>query len=308
MGKCFRSADVNQALLLPPSLHDWLPEKHLARFLVDVVDALDLGAIYDSYEEKDGRGQAAYDPAMRVRLLLYGYCTGSYSSRKIQAETYEDVGFRYLGLGEIGLVDEIAAGKAGAGERELGEQPRPVGRARRPKARKRPAVELPTVDRGVVAGDVAHAAFGEQVVAALHLGHGPGERVGGPFRVDHDLGEQVGKAVVMAELYSFRVDEDEADLVGGGSHQDRGDHRVDARRLAGSGGPCDQQVWHLGEVHHHGAAGDVPAERDLERMCRSLGLDRLQHAAESDELPVTVGHLDTHRRPAWDRGEDPHIR
>jgi hypothetical protein len=48
----FRSADVNQALLLPPSPHDWLPEKYLARFLVDVVDALDLGAIYDSYEEK----------------------------------------------------------------------------------------------------------------------------------------------------------------------------------------------------------------------------------------------------------------
>jgi transposase len=100
MGKCFRSADVNQALLLPPSLHDWLPEKHLARFLVDVVDALDLGAIYDSYEEKDGRGQAAYDPAMMVRVLLYGYCTGSYSSRKIQAKTYEDVAFRYLAVDE----------------------------------------------------------------------------------------------------------------------------------------------------------------------------------------------------------------
>jgi transposase len=100
MGKCFRSADVNQALLLPPSLHDWLPEKHLARFLVDVVDALDLGAIYDSYEEKDGRGQAAYDPAMMVRVLLYGYCSGSYSSRKIQAKTYEDVGFRYLAADE----------------------------------------------------------------------------------------------------------------------------------------------------------------------------------------------------------------
>ena len=100
MGKCFRSADVNQALLLPPSLHDWLPEKHLARFLVDVVDALDLGAVYESYEEKDGRGQAAYDPAMMVRVLLYGYCMGSYSSRKIQAKTYEDVAFRYLAADE----------------------------------------------------------------------------------------------------------------------------------------------------------------------------------------------------------------
>jgi transposase len=100
MGKCFRSADVNQALLLPPSLHDWLPEKHLARFLVDVVDALDIGAIYESYEEKDGRGQAAYEPRMMVRVLLYGYCTGSYSSRKIEAKTYEDIGFRYLAADE----------------------------------------------------------------------------------------------------------------------------------------------------------------------------------------------------------------
>jgi transposase len=100
MGKCFRSDDLNQALLLPPSLHDWLPEKHLARFLVDVVDALDLEAIHASYEEKDGRGQAGYAPAMMVRVLLYGYCTGTYSSRKIQAKTYEDVAFRYLSADE----------------------------------------------------------------------------------------------------------------------------------------------------------------------------------------------------------------
>ena len=86
--------------MLPPSLHDWLPEKHLARFLVDVVDALDLGAIYASYNEKDGRGQAAYVPEMMVRVLLYGYCTGTYSSRKIQAKSYEDVAFRYLSADE----------------------------------------------------------------------------------------------------------------------------------------------------------------------------------------------------------------
>jgi transposase len=100
MGKCFRSDDLDQVLLLPPSLHDWLPEKHLARFLVDVVDALDLSAIYASYNEKDGRGQAAYVPEMMVRVLLYGYCTGTYSSRKIQAKTYEDVAFRYLSADE----------------------------------------------------------------------------------------------------------------------------------------------------------------------------------------------------------------
>ena len=95
MGKCFRPDTLDQILLLPPSLQDWLPEGHLARFLADVVNSLDLGAIYASYEE-DGRGQATYHPAMMVRVLLYGYCTGTYSSRQMQRETYEDVAFRYL--------------------------------------------------------------------------------------------------------------------------------------------------------------------------------------------------------------------
>jgi transposase len=96
MGKSFLPDDVNQSLLFPPSLHDWLPEGHLARFLVDVVSALDLSAIFASYEEKDGRGQSAYAPAMMVRVLLYGYATGVYSSRKLEAKTYDDVAFRYL--------------------------------------------------------------------------------------------------------------------------------------------------------------------------------------------------------------------
>jgi transposase len=96
MGKSFVPDDVNQALLFPPLLHDWLPERHLARFLVDVVEALDLSAIYSSYNEKDGRGMSAYAPAMMVRMLLYGYATGVYSSRKIETRTYEDVAFRYL--------------------------------------------------------------------------------------------------------------------------------------------------------------------------------------------------------------------
>src|ERR1022692_669097 len=96
MGQNFIPDTVNQTLLFPPSLHDWLPEGHLARFLLDVVSALDLSAICTSYAEKDGRGQAAYAPKMMVRLLLYGYARGLYSSRKIQARTFEDVAFRYL--------------------------------------------------------------------------------------------------------------------------------------------------------------------------------------------------------------------
>jgi transposase len=108
MGKSFRSDDLNQGLLLAPSLHDWLPEKHLARFLVDVVETLDLSAIYASYEAGDGRGQAAYAPEMMVRVLLYGYATGTYSSRKIEARTYEDVAFRYLSADQHPDHDTIA--------------------------------------------------------------------------------------------------------------------------------------------------------------------------------------------------------
>jgi transposase len=96
MGQNFFPDTIDQSLFFPPSLHDWLPDGHLARFVVDVVSALDLDAIYASYREKDGRGQAAYPPEMMVRLLLYGYATGVYSSRKIEARTYDDVAFRYL--------------------------------------------------------------------------------------------------------------------------------------------------------------------------------------------------------------------
>ena len=108
MGKSFRSDDLNQALLLPPSLHDWLAEKHLARFLVDVVEMLDLDPIFASYEAKDSRGRAAYAPGMMLRLLLYGYCIGVYSSRKIETRTYEDVAFRYLSADEHPDHDTIA--------------------------------------------------------------------------------------------------------------------------------------------------------------------------------------------------------
>ena len=100
MTKCFVADEIGQSLLMPPSLHDWLPEDHLARFVADLVPTLDLSAFYGSYEEKDGRGQAAYHPVMMVRLLLYGYCTGVVSSRQIQKRTYEDVAFRYLSADE----------------------------------------------------------------------------------------------------------------------------------------------------------------------------------------------------------------
>jgi len=100
MTKAFVSDEINQSLMMPPSLHDWLPENHLARFVADLVPSLDLKAFYESYEQRDGRGMAAYHPVMMVRVLIYGYCIGVVSSRRIEKETYEDVAFRYLSADE----------------------------------------------------------------------------------------------------------------------------------------------------------------------------------------------------------------
>ena len=108
MRKRFRDGNLDQMLLLPVSLHDWLPEGHLARFVAELVETLDLSAIYGKYEEGDGRGLAAYDPRMMVRVLIYGYCRGVASSRRMERATYEDVAFRYLAADEHPDHDTIA--------------------------------------------------------------------------------------------------------------------------------------------------------------------------------------------------------
>jgi len=96
MIKIFRPYSLDQQLLLPPDMRGWLPEGDLALFVSDVVDELDLSAIYAAYESGEGRGQPPYHPAMMVKLLLYGYCIGTASSRKIERATYRDVAFRVL--------------------------------------------------------------------------------------------------------------------------------------------------------------------------------------------------------------------
>jgi transposase len=96
MGKTFRPYDISQLLLLPPDLRQWLPDDHLALYVSDVVEQLDLSAILKPYEEGDARGQPPYHPQMMVKLLLYGYCVGKLSSRKIEQASYDDVGFRVL--------------------------------------------------------------------------------------------------------------------------------------------------------------------------------------------------------------------
>ena len=97
MAKTFRPYEPDQLLLLPPSLADWIPEDHLVRFVSDIVDALDLTAIEDAYDEE--RGYPPYHPRMMVKVLRYGYCTGVYSSRKMARQLDDSVAFRFLAAG-----------------------------------------------------------------------------------------------------------------------------------------------------------------------------------------------------------------
>ncbi len=109
MSKRFRSCDLNQPYLLPPDLQDWLPTTHLARFIGEVCEQLDLSAIYASYERRDGRGMAAYHPLMLTRLLLYAYCVGKPSSRQIEKATHDELAFRYLAADQHPDHDTIAS-------------------------------------------------------------------------------------------------------------------------------------------------------------------------------------------------------
>ena len=94
--KRYRPWTPGQQYLLAPSPRDWLPESDLAYFIIDVVGELDLDQIESRYQAKDPRGTSPYDPRMMVALLLYGYCVGVRSSRKIEAATYRDVAFRVI--------------------------------------------------------------------------------------------------------------------------------------------------------------------------------------------------------------------
>jgi transposase len=98
MAKTYRPYVPEQDLLLPPSLREWLPEDHLAFFVSDLVDRLDLSAILAVYEDEE-RGYPPYHPVMLTKVLVYGYCVGVFSSRKIQRRLVEDVAFRVLAAG-----------------------------------------------------------------------------------------------------------------------------------------------------------------------------------------------------------------
>jgi transposase len=98
MAKGYRTYLPEQDLLLPPSLREWLPENHLVYFVSEVVDQLDLSGMYAVYEQEK-RGQPPYDPRLMTKLLVYGYCTGVFSSRRIQKRMQEDIPFKVLAAG-----------------------------------------------------------------------------------------------------------------------------------------------------------------------------------------------------------------
>jgi transposase len=101
----FVTSDRDTPMLMSPSLQDWLPAKHLARLIVETVEQLDLRAIEDSYA---GRGERAYRPKMLVALLLYGYATGVFSSRKLERSCFESVVFRFIAANTSPDHDTIA--------------------------------------------------------------------------------------------------------------------------------------------------------------------------------------------------------
>jgi transposase len=98
MGKSYRPYLPDQDFLLPPSLREWLPENHLIYFVSDVIDSVDLSAMDAVYGEEQ-RGQPPYDPRMMTKLLVYGYCVGVFSSRRIELRVSEDIAFRVLAAG-----------------------------------------------------------------------------------------------------------------------------------------------------------------------------------------------------------------
>jgi transposase len=101
----FRPIDRDTGFLMPPSVDEWLPERHLARFVVEVIEGLNLRAMSGSYR---GSGSASYHPALLLGILVYGYATGVFSSRKLERATYDSVAFRFIAANEHPDHDTIA--------------------------------------------------------------------------------------------------------------------------------------------------------------------------------------------------------
>ena len=101
----FRPINRDMDFLMPPSVDEWLPQRHLARFVVEVIEGLDLRAMTGSYR---GSGEASYHPRLLLGLIIYGYATGVFSSRNLERATYDLVAFRFIAANEHPDHDTIA--------------------------------------------------------------------------------------------------------------------------------------------------------------------------------------------------------
>ena len=101
----FKEYNRNAYYLLPPSIDEWLPKEHLARFIVEVIEKLDISSIKNSYSHK---GKKAYHPEILLGLLFYGYATGTFSSRKIEEKSHSSIDFRYIAVNQHPDHDTIA--------------------------------------------------------------------------------------------------------------------------------------------------------------------------------------------------------
>ena len=102
----FREIDRQTGFLLPPSIDEWLPEEHLARFVVEIVDGLDLRSMSGRYR---GSGSKSYHPRLLLSVVFYGYATGVFSSRKLERATYDSVAFRFIAANDHPDHDTIAS-------------------------------------------------------------------------------------------------------------------------------------------------------------------------------------------------------
>ena len=161
MPTTYRRYQPDQPLLLPPDLQEWVPPGHLAHHVSDVVDALDLTSFYAPYEG-DGRRNAPYEPSMMVKVLIYAYATGTFSSRAVARKLEEDVAFRMLAAGNFPQHRTVCEFRC----RHLGECHRSRG-GQLPATSHGVRVPMPTsggVQRAVCAGGAGGARDGTGAV------------------------------------------------------------------------------------------------------------------------------------------------
>jgi len=155
----------------------------------------------------------------------------------------------------------------------------------------------------VIAADVAHAELAHGAVASLHFPHRPFQRGDGLGRFGDDRGHQMRDALVHREFQHLRVDQDQPALVGRKPVEQREDHRVDADRLARTGGAGDQQMRHAREIGDHRRAADILAQRDGQPALLLRPVVGVEQLAQIDRLAPGVRHLDADDVAAGDCGD-----